>query len=414
VSDARPRLVFVSPIFLFPLDAGGKIRTTNILRELKGGRFRVTLLCPASATQRARFAADIGTLCDEFIPWRASARPKWLRVFDLLGKLPVNVAADRTRVALEAVSSVAERGACELMVFDFVHAAVLLPRQLACASICFTHNVEAEIFERHAGSANQALMRRLWAAQHAKMRRFEGAALRRFTSVIAVSERDANHFREAYGITQVRSIPTGVDLDFFGWEAPPAVNPDFPATVVFTGSMDSAANIGGVKFFMESVWPLVLARRAEARFIVVGRNPPASLQALALGSRNVEFTGSVEDVRPFVRRGHVFVIPLLVGGGTRIKAFEAMAMGCPVVSTSIGIEGLDVEPDLHYLRRDEPGPMADAIAGLLDDQAHRIALSRAAREVVEKCFGHAVAAQAFERICLEAVRSHRLSPPADA
>lgn len=407
VSAAQARLVFVSPIFLFPADAGGKIRSTNILRGLKGGRFHITLMSPAAAGQAEKHGADLDQVCDAFIPWRATPKPRWLRGFDLFKELPVNVAADLTRPAQAAVEAALNAGTCDLAVFDFVHAAVLRPRQLDCANVCFTHNVEAEIFARHAEHAGARLLKLLWSSQYAKMRRFEAAALGAFSAVVAVSERDAQFFRSSYGLREVHAIPTGVDLEYFSWEAPLPVDDAHPPTIVFTGSMNSAANIGGVKFFIESVWPLVLAGRPDARFVVVGRDPSASLLAQGRSARNVAFTGMVDDVRAHVRHGHVSVIPLLVGGGTRIKAFEAMAMGSPVVSTSVGIEGLDVAADVHYLRRDDPQSMAAAVIELLGNQARRIEMSHAARAVVEDRFGHRVAAQVFEDICVRTMESQR-------
>ena len=171
--------------------------------------------------------------------------------------------------------------------------------------------------------------------------------------------------------------------------------------------MDWIANIDGVQFFLREVWPLVLAKQPEARFVVVGRNPPAALQAQARTVRNVSFTGFVDDVRPYVHAAHAFIIPLLVGGGTRIKAFEAMAMGCPVVSTSIGIEGLDALEGRDYLRRDDAPSMAAAILELTSDDALRSSLARAARQLVEERFGFRVAADAFERICVDTLARGR-------
>ena len=221
--------------------------------------------------------------------------------------------------------------------------------------------------------------------------------------MIAVSERDARFFRDRYAVAHAEAIPTGVDLEFFAWQEPPAVDTTHPPTVVFTGSMDWDANIEGIRFFLREVWPLVLAGRADARFVVVGRNPPQALQALARETRQVEFTGFVDDVRPHVQGCHAFVIPLQVGGGTRIKAFEAMAMGCPVVSTTIGIEGLDAVPEQHFLQRDEPQAIARALLQLFDDAALRQALSRQARTLVETRFGHREVARVFEDICHRAL-----------
>jgi len=403
VNGRRPRLAFVSPVFLFPNDAGGKIRSTNILRGLKGGRFDLTLLSPASDVQATRWRRELESVCDEFVPWRPSTpRPRWRRATDMLSTLPVNVAADLSDAGSMAVRQVCERDDVDIVVFDFVHAAVLAPPRLAKPTVCFTHNVEAEIFQRHAGQARDPLRRWLWSSQHRKMERYEAQALKRFSRVIAVSERDARLFRQRYGVAAAEAIPTGVDLEFFSWTEPPNVDSDHPPTVVFTGSMDWAANVDGVRFFLEQIWPKVLVRAPEARFVVVGRNPPASLLALAQQTRQVEFTGFVDDVRPHVRGAHVFVIPLLVGGGTRIKAFEAMAMGCPVVSTSIGIEGLGVLPGEHFVLRDQPSAFAEAIVGLFAEAPMRARLSRAARALVDKRFGHRVAARIFETACYSA------------
>ncbi|MCE4557560.1 glycosyltransferase family 4 protein [Roseateles cellulosilyticus] len=398
--ERRLKLAFISPVFLFPADAGGKIRTGNILRGLKeSGQFDITLLSPATAEQQRHWQAELDRQCDRFIGWQPSPpRPRWHRVPDLLSALPVNVAADRTRAALTAVEQVLAAEAFDVVVFDFVHAAVLRPASLKGATVCFTHNVEAEIFERHAKTAASAPLRWLWTSQAAKMRRFEREALASFTRVVAVSERDAKKFA-AEGLKTARAIPTGVDLDFFSWQAPAGGSP----VVVFTGSMDWEANVDGIRFYIEDVWPQVRAKVPNAQLRVVGKNPPP-----ALVQRNVPgvtFTGFVDDVRDHARDAQAFVIPLRVGGGTRIKAFEAMAMGLPVVSTTIGIEGLDVDDGTHFLRADGADSLASATLKLLADGQLRLKLSRAARDLVEARFGHRVAADVFGRILVEAVEA---------
>lgn len=407
VNPVRPRLVFVSPVFLFPNDAGGKIRSTNILRGLKGGTFDITLVSVATATETSRWASEISSVCDHFIAWEPAApRHRWWRVLDLFDELPVNVVVDRTERGAATVDAAIRAADTSVVVFDFVHSAVLLPRNVKCASVCFTHNVEAEIFERHAAVARNPVRRWVWASQHRKMLRFERQSLASFTKVVAVSDRDAKFFRQTYDLHQAQAIPTGVDLEFFSWQAPPAVKDDSAPCVVFTGSMDWAANIDGVQFFLSQVWPLVLRERPDARFVVVGRSPPPHLVQLASTTVGVEFTGFVDDVRPYVHAAHVFVIPLLVGGGTRIKAFEAMAMGCPIVSTTIGTEGLGAQAEVHFLQRDGAVEMSRAVLTLLADAALRERLSSDARQLVAQRFGHQVAARAFERICQQAMAQH--------
>jgi len=406
--DERPCLLFVSPVFLFPTVTGGRIRTTNILRGLKGGRFRIVLASPATPGEVERWRDELDGVCDEYVAWPAvSARPRWARVLDLLDALPVNVVADRTRPGMGAVEKACASPGISLVVFDFVHAAVLRPPGLRLPSVCFTHNVEAEIFARHAQQAQGVWRRWMWSSQHRKMVRFEGEALRRFDGVIAVSDRDARQFREHYGVATAAAIPTGVDLDFFAWQAPRPRAPGEAPVVVFTGSMDWDANVDGVRHFLAEIWPRILQRRPDARFVVVGRNPPAKLRAAAAATRQVELTGFVDDVRPYVHAARAFVIPLLVGGGTRIKAFEAMAMGCPVVSTGVGIEGLDAKPDDHYLQRDDPSGFADAVLALLEDDTLHDGLSCRARELVAGRFGHREVARVFQDICMRAWVGHR-------
>ena len=403
MNTPRPRLGFISPVFLFPNDSGGKIRTTNILRGLKGGHFEIVLTGPGAKADLARWSNEITAVCDEFVPWGPSTiRPNWLRAVDLASVLPVNVANDKTSAGLATVRQLAARNDIDLLVFDFVHAAVLRPRSVSQPSVCFTHNVEAEILGRHAKQVRNPLSRWMWNSQYAKMQRFERDALRQFTTVIAVSDRDSKFFADAYGVPRVRAIPTGVDLEYFSWTLPPPNTEATPPTAVFIGSMNWRPNIDGIWYFLDKVWPLVLADSPAARFVVVGRDAPTDLIAHAAKLPGVELTGFVDDVRPYVRRAHVSVIPLLVGGGTRIKAFEAMAMGCPVVSTTIGIEGLDVLAGRHYVRGDDPVSFANAILRLFSDSQARTEISTAARQIVETQFDHTVASRAFEKICVEA------------
>ncbi len=396
----KPRLLFVSPRFLFPLDQGGRIRTANTLRHMKGGAFDITLASPAPPGTE-RFAEQTAALCDRFVSWPQVQMSRLRRVMALGGALPVTVATDASPTGREVVAKELGKRP-DLVLVDFPHAAVLLPDHLAMPSLMFTHNVEAEIFSRHA-QVVRGPMRRVWDDQARKMRRFEGETLRRFDAVIAVSTRDAQALREAYALQRVEPVETGVDIDYYAFHAPddaPAFGPT-EGTVVFTGSMDSRSNIEGVEFLMREVWPLVLQARPQARAIIVGRNPPGILTAEARArGLKWEFTGFVEDVRPYVARAHVYAIPLRVGSGTRIKVFEAMAMGCPVVSTSLGVEGLTVRDGVHYSAADTAPGFAAALMRLLDRASQRQSLALAARRLVVGQFSWKQVTRQFEAICL--------------
>lgn len=410
----QKRLLVLSPRFLFPLDQGGRIRTANTLRHMKGGAFHITLLSPVPE-DAGRWATETDSVCDRFLSWPQPSRSAPARALSLASKLPVAAADDASALGSKVVAA-ALAEAPDAILVDFPHAAVLLPPVLDVPAIIFTHNVEAEIFDRHAEVA-RGPMRLVWRDQARKMRRFEGETLRRFYTVIAVSARDARALEQAYGLPRVEPIETGVDTDYYAYR-PPGPAPEGGGTVVFTGAMDSRSNIDGIEFLMDEVWPLVLRRRPEARAVIAGRNPPDRLVASARSRRfGWVFTGYVDDIRPYVAAAHAYAIPLRVGSGTRMKVFEAMAMGCPVVSTALGSEGLDVVNGRHFLVGDSKEEFADALLRLLDDPSLQRQLSENARALVTARFGWPVVTRRFEQICLGALAKpplHAATGPARA
>ena len=394
----RPTLLFISPRFLFPTDEGGKIRTSNILRQMKGGAFQIILASPAPPNAKTH-QADLETVCDQFQSWPATPASTPRRLRALLDPRPVSVATDDTPQGQTAIAKLLAAKP-DLVLVDFPHAAVLTPNPFTIPSVIFTHNVEAEIYERHARLARFP-MRLLWPAQARKMQRFEAETLRRFTRVIAVSKRDAQALQTRFDLPNVDPIDTGVDLEFFQPTPQPPPPEPGAGTIVFTGVMDSPANIEGVRTLITEIWPILLKTRPNARATIVGRNPPESLKATA--PQGITFTGTVDDIRPHVAQAHLAIIPLEVGSGTRIKAFEAMAMARPVVSTTIGVEGLDVTDGQHLLIADGPKAFAAAIDRLLSDPTLRTTLATNARALVEQRFSWAHVARQFEAICLKAL-----------
>jgi glycosyltransferase involved in cell wall biosynthesis len=376
---------------------------------MKDVYFEITLASPQPPDGAHRFAAELDRVCDRFVSWPEPASSVWHRLKRfgyLFSSLPVSVASDRSIEARRILGDELARQP-DVAVFDFAHSGVLAPRNLSMPTALFTHNVEAEIFARHVSVARHWMMRRLWQNQHRKMERYERETLARFDRIIAVSDRDATYFRDRWGLEGVAVIPTGVDLEYFQYAPPPDTR-----RLVFTGSMDWSANIDAIEFLMNDIWPRIVQAVPQASLAVVGRNPPPALLARVQERRLPwTFSGYVNDVRPWVHEASVYVIPLRVGGGTRIKAFEAMALGCPVVSTSIGVEGLHLDNGRHYLCADTAEDFANAVISLLRDPARRLQLAQAARLHVADNFSYRLAATRFADICSEAMHTGRVSQP---
>src|SRR5512143_2873943 len=266
----RRRLLFVAPWFLFPRISGGRIRTTDVLRGMKGGAFEITLASP-QAKDSADWSAEMESICDRSVSWRDDTNRTTVNsVLSLASRLPVSVALDRSPNARECLARELAR-LPDVVVFDFVHTAIHAPDgPLPMRSVVFTHNVESEIHARNARVARSRLMRAVWRRQCAKMARFERGVLHRFDAVVAVSDRDGEYFRNELGIEGVRVIPTGVDVDFYSF-LPKAARGDVThagGTLVFTGSMDWRPNIDGLEWLMEEAWAGIVATSPNTNLAV--------------------------------------------------------------------------------------------------------------------------------------------------
>jgi glycosyltransferase involved in cell wall biosynthesis len=219
------------------------------------------------------------------------------------------------------------------------------------------------VFWRRKAQFESRLLDRLVSKiEYAKMRRCEPAQVRRFHHVIAVSDRDRDAMKTMVDPAHISVVPTGVDLTKFSYD--PQLRPAGPI-VMFTGSMDWEANIDGVEHFCCEIWPIVRARVPAAQFQIVGRHPHA--RVLRLASDSIQVTGTVPSIVEYLRSAAVFVVPLRIAGGTRIKIYEGMAMGKATVSTTIGAEGLDVTHGRDIVLADDPKTFADSVVNLLDD-----------------------------------------------
>ena len=214
--------------------------------------------------------------------------------------------------------------------------------------------------------------------QWRRLCRFERRICELADAVLAVSPADAGALRRLVPGLRPLIIPNGVDTARYHPELPDAVPLQHPA-LVFTGKMDFRPNVDAILWFQRRVWPLVLEQVPQATLYIVGKNPDRALLSALSGQEGVRVTGYVPDILPYFGGADVYVVPLRIGGGTRLKVLEAMAAGLPIVSTTLGAEGIALTPGKHALLADAPEAFAQAIADLLGDARRAKALGAAAR-----------------------------------
>jgi glycosyltransferase involved in cell wall biosynthesis len=223
--------------------------------------------------------------------------------------------------------------------------------------------------------------------------------------VLTVSDDDRRSFLEFLADDKVTTVPTGVDLEYYR----PRPLAD-GSNLVFTGSMDWAPNEDAILYFAAAILPLIQQRIPDVSLSVVGRDPGRKILALAAQNPAIRVTGAVDDIRPHVHAASAYVVPLRIGGGTRIKIFEAMAMGMPVVSTTIGAEGLPVEQAKNIVLADSAADFAARTVELLKERAERERIGKAARTLVESQYSWRTVTNVVEQT-LERVSGRHAQTP---
>jgi polysaccharide biosynthesis protein PslH len=409
------RILWLNVNLLLPLDKGGKIRTWHLMRHL-AKRHEITFLTLASDAEAEAHRPAMREVCSELVnvPWRDAAKgsPRFYAgvAARLLDPLPYAIGKYRSAAYRHSLEALLEHGGFDRLVCDFLVPAVNLKKTPPCPSILFTHNVEAEIWRRHADNATGPLAGALYRQQWRRMLRFEGRTLSRFDRLLAVSEADDQTLRRLYGdgLPPIDVVATGVDTSFF---TPTPESFVRPKHLVFVGSMDWMPNEDAVLFFCREVLPLVRRAEPDVTLSIVGRSPTAAVKRL-VQEAGVDVTGTVDDVRTHLGPAVATIVPLRVGGGTRLKIFEAMAAGKAVVSTTIGAEGLRTESGRHLLIADGAEAFAAAVLRVIREPELRRRIEREARTLVTTHYDWSVAAAQLERSLIDAAVADTATEPA--
>ena len=294
----------------------------------------------------------------------------------------------------ECVRELVESDRADVVVSDFLFAAPNVPIGGRVPVVLFEHNVEYLIWKRLSALERNPIKKLLFEIEWRKLRDKEAELCGRADLTIAVSEEDRARLANMAPGAKTGSIPTGVDTTYFA----PAGRPTIPSRLVFSGSMDWHPNEDAVIYFGESILPKIRAQVPDTSFAIVGRNPTQRLRDAAQRLGMI-VTGTVDDVRPYLDEAAVYVVPLRVGSGTRMKIFEALGMAKPVVSTTVGAEGLALTDQKEFIAADDPDAFAAAVVYLLHNERQRTELGEAGRALVVERYSWDQVAKQFEMLC---------------
>jgi glycosyltransferase involved in cell wall biosynthesis len=406
------KILWVKAGKILPVDAGGKIRSYNILRHLRE-HHALVLLTPYGGKRDLWYETEIKKEFPGALPiWTAAPDSSTLaRLFHYLycfpSGVPFSIRKFTDRAAGKKIEQLMQEGQFDAVVCDFLAPSLTFPANRWNQTILFQHNVETVLWDRMLASEPSRLKRLLYRLEAARMRRYECSSIAKFQHVIAVSEQDRAYMSQFMPAEKISVVPTGVDLEQYRATSEGQASQPL---VMFTGTMNFEPNMDGVEYFCREIWPRVLQAVPNARFRIVGKEPVASVRRLE--SDTVEVTGTVPSVAEHLQQAWVLVVPLRMGGGTRLKIYEGMAMGRAIVSTSIGAEGLDVRHGKDIILADEVETFAQTVITLLREPELRKRYEGAAAEQVAR-FGWSSVAERFVDV-LSAAVSVRSSIAADS
>lgn len=397
------KILFVTPFLPSPPRFGGQRRLDGLMRSL-AKRHDVSLISFTATDEFKQMSLEATReYCKEVVIFPdmelvAQRDKRLLQARSLLSLHSFeHLLVARRSEFLARLEQLIDAGSYDIVQVEFVQMAALsfrLPVGRRFRTVLDEHNIEFDIVKRTA-SANVSTARRLYSAvDWRKLKREEVSAWRRFDGVSVTSRRDASILSELEPRTRVSVVPNGVDVDQFR----PATTEPAPDSLLFFGAMNYYPNQDGLTYFVEQIFPLILAKRPSTKLWVVG---PAPDSVKRLQSANIEVTGFVDAVEPYIDSAAAVIVPLRLGGGTRLKIVEAMAKAKAIVSTPIGAEGIDVVHGESALLASDPAGFAAHVESVLADAALARRLGEAARSLAESRYSWPALVDGLERFYAE-------------
>lgn len=404
------RILFLSLYVPYPPNDGGRIRTWNILQQI-AQRHEVTLGTFAKAGGDREPLAVLRKMCREVVTVeqpQLPARTLLHRIAGLFRHTPASLRQYRSLLLSNALRRWAGERAFDVVHVDQIYLAQYAPALHPLPTVLTHHNIESEAQRRELQITppRSALRRLLNRLENLRWQHYEVASSRRFSALACVSERDATYFRRHAPLVPAIVVPNGVDTQHFQPSEQSCQNP----VLLFTGRMDYSPNVDAITWFCDEILPQVQCEIPTTQLLIVGRDPAPEVLELS-AHPNVQVTGAVPDVRPYFAQAAVHIVPLRFGAGTRLKILEAMALGTSIVSTTLGSEGLDLEPEQDLAIADSATEFARCTIDLLKSSSRRDRLSAQARRTAEARFDWSIIAREQERAYQSAIsRGTHVSP----
>lgn len=359
------KILHLFPYAPIPPNFGGALRIYNLIKQMSKYH-KLTLLTFGNERVKNLLASNFNNGIDSIQvctikPWyRVSKLKRFAQFFTVFSNKSFFTSIVQHKEMQNLIDKIIDNNYYDIVQFEFPHMANYDIKTDAL-KILDAHNVEYRIFYLQHKYAQSWFRKQFYYIEYKKLYAEEIAVCRKQDAILVTSENDANIFNQEIPEIPKYIIPNGVDTNYF---TPTNTSPE-PKTLVFTGTLQYIPNYDAMHYFIDDILPIIKKSIPDIKLNIVGKNPPKNL--IKKSSDNIKITGYVDDVRPYVQNATLFIVPLRMGSGTRLKILEAFAMKKPVISTTIGAEGLNLINGEHALIADKPEEFAEQVIRLLKD-----------------------------------------------
>lgn len=365
----------------YPATHGYKKRNFFLIKALAERNIELALLIENADRDSAEAAAHLKLYCKDIKILETKKHNKLLCAFmSLFSPLPFSLKLRASSKTKQAIAQYLRENPQDLVICDAIHRALNLPLNSKAKTILYEHNIESTIIKRYADTEKNIVKKIFALIEYRKFRKLEQKIWARFDCCIACSALDKKLMQEKSKDINAVVVNNGVESSYF--------NPDSyridKDTLVYSGQIGWHPNEDAVIYFVKNIYPLIKKEKPSVKFLIVGDKPSERIKDLSKSDKSIIVTGFVQDVREYIGKANVFIVPLRIGAGTRIKILEALSMKKIIVTTSIGCEGLEVEDNRHLLIRDEPKDFSKAVLDILENKPDYQNLGEDGRKLIQE------------------------------